>query len=570
MKTSPMLLKYKQKPSPRASLMTSALALSVAAVATQAQAFQFDTGNPDIRTRLDTQVRYNLGVRAEGINNDFGNSRTYDATEHFAGKGDLVTNRLDVLSEFDLVYKDRHGFRVSGSAWRDFAYDNPEYGKTAAQGLSNAEVSEYTNAHYNSYADRYQKGLSGEILDAFVFTGFDFGSMSADLKLGQHTVFWGESLYTPFHGISYSQAPLDLIKAASSPGVEAKELFMPIPQLSFQASLTDTVSLGGQYLFDWKPSRLPAGGTYFGGADSLRADYVTAAIVPGFGALRFPVGDDVEPNKKHGQFGLNLRWSPEWLQGSVGLYYRKFNEVMPWSAVSVVSGGVLPDDLHLAYASDTQLYGISLAKTLGLISVGAEVSYRQDSALNSITGPWLATGDTRGIEGARGDTWHALVNGIYVLPKTALWDGGTLQAELVYSALDHVTKNKELFRGVGYAGCAGQDAGDGCATREVWLAQVGFTPEYPQVLPGVNLSLPMSLSYGLKGNGATLGGGNQDAMTWSVGAKANIYNIWDVALAYNDSRAKYNKGTDGLASTTNGNALANNHGWVSLTVKRSF
>ena len=568
MKKSPKLMNQLQKCNVRSNMKVTAFALSALAVATQAHAFQIDAGNPDLRVRLDTQVRYNLGMRVEGINDDFGDSPLYDATEHFADKGDLVTNRLNMLSEFDVVFKDRHGFRVSGSAWRDFAYDNPEFGETAAQGFTNEQVSEHRNAHYSSYANRYHKGLSGEILDAFVFTGFDAGSMSADFKLGQHTVYWGESLYTPFHGISYSQAPLDLIKAASSPGSEAKEIFMPIPQLSFQASLTDTVSVSGQYMFDWKPSRLPAGGTYFGGADALRADTVTAAIIPGFGPFSFPFGDDVEPEKKHGQFGLAMRWSPDWLQGSMGFYYRKFNEVMPWSTSAGTSP--LPDDLHLAYASDTQLYGFSMTKTIGVVSVGAEVSYRKDSALNSIAGPWLAVGDTRGIEGARGDTWHALVNGIYILPKTPLWVGGSLQAELVYSALDHVTENKELFRGVGYVGCAGQDAGDGCATREVWLAQLGFTPEYPQALPGVDISLPMSLSYGLKGNGATLGGGNQDAMTFSVGVAAKIYQTWDVSMSYNDSRAKYNTGADGLVSTTNGNALANDHGWVSLTVKRSF
>lgn len=567
---SPHILKKQQG---RVSLGTrlgvSAIALSTLAVAVQAHAFSFDTGNPDIRARLDTQVRYNLGIRVEDINDDFGNSPTYDATEHFAGQGDLVTNRLDVLSELDLVYKNRHGVRVSAAAWRDFAYDNPKYGRTAAQGFSKEEVSEHENAHYSSYANRYHKGLSGEILDAFVFTGFDIGSVSADFKLGQHTIYWGESLYTPFHGISYSQAPLDLLKAASSPGIEAKEMFMPIPQVSFQASLTDTVSIAGQYLFDWEPSRLPAGGTYFGAADAMRADYVTQ-IVPGVGVMQFPFGSDVEPNKKRGQFGLNLRWTPDWLRGTVGVYYRKFNEVMPWSTVSMASGGPLPDDMHLAFASDTKLYGLSLTKTVGVVSVGAEVSYRENTALNTTSGPWLAVGDARGIEGARGDTWHALVNGIYMLPKTRLWTGGSLQAELVYSALDHVTKNEELFRGVGYGGCAGQGAGEGCSTREVWLAQVGFTPEYPQAFPGVNLSLPMSLSYGLKGNGATLGGGNQDAMTWSVGVQANIYNTWDVSLKYNDSRARYSKGADGLVSAQNGNALANDHGWVSLMVKRSF
>ena len=58
------------------------------------------------------------------------------------------------------------------------------------------------------------------------------------------------------------------------------------------------------------------------------------------------------------------------------------------------------------------------------------------------------------------------------------------------------------------------DKSDGCATKDVLLMQVSFTPQWLQAFPGVDLSAPMSLGYGLHGNGATLGGGT--AINWQT------------------------------------------------------
>ena len=51
------------------------------------------------------------------------------------------------------------------------------------------------------------------------------------------------------------------------PGIEAKELFLPLNQLSAQAQINDTVSVAAQYFLEWAPYRLPEGGTYLAGFD---------------------------------------------------------------------------------------------------------------------------------------------------------------------------------------------------------------------------------------------------------------------------------------------------------------
>ena len=67
-----------------------------------------------------------------------------------------------------------------------------------------------------------------------MFGGFDLGNVPVSLKAGRHTLYWGESLFLGgnLHGIAYAQNPLDLQKGFATPGVEAKELFRPLNQLS--------------------------------------------------------------------------------------------------------------------------------------------------------------------------------------------------------------------------------------------------------------------------------------------------------------------------------------------------
>ena len=56
-------------------------------------------------------------------------------------------------------------------------------------------------------------------------------------------------------------------RASPRPGVEAKELFRPLNQLSLQAQVTDTVSVAAQLMLEWESFRYPEGGTYYGPVD---------------------------------------------------------------------------------------------------------------------------------------------------------------------------------------------------------------------------------------------------------------------------------------------------------------
>jgi hypothetical protein len=541
-----------------------------AAVGNEAWAFEVETGNPDVSVRWDNTIRYNAGWRMEGRNDDFDKSPFYDDTEHKFDKGDMVTNRLDLISELDVAWKQKHGFRVSAAGWYDHAYQDSAEPNPNLVGSGN-----YTNNHYNGFANRYIAGPSGEILDAFAFTGFQVGSVGVNVKAGQHNVYWGESLFTLGNSIAYSQGPVDTIKAATSPGAEAKELFLPLKQISTDVQLTDELSFGAQYLMDWKPFRLVPGGTYFSNADGARSDLGSPAAI-----FKIPNGDDIEPDK-HGDFGLNLRWSPYWLEGTAGVYYRKFGEKLPWSftqvgIVQVAPGRFagIPNAIRYNYARDTELYGLSLTKNLGTVSVAGEVSYRKNTALNSVAGyTVISSGDASysQAEGARGNSYHALINGIYLLPRTALWEGGTLQAELTYNKLDKITENDARFNGRGH-GCVTAYSKN-CADDHSVGTQVGFTPEWPQLFPGWDVSMPVTWAYGIEGNSPTLGGTSEGAYNYSVGISGKWMNLHNFTLKWIDSHADYkNNPARGYVTSdyTNGAAVQNDHGWLSFTYKTTF
>ena len=547
------------------------------------RAAPIDLGDPDLALRWDTSIRYGLGWRAQGIDPALGNDPNYDETDYRFKRGQMMMNRLDVLTEVDLSYKRRYGVRLSAAGWYDAAYDNgartnpgtlDASGTGAGPAVPYSQLGSYIDNHYARYTSRYTVG-GAEFLDAFAFASIDIGAVPVSFRLGQHTVYWGESLFTTFHNIAYSQSPLDGLKGAASPGITAKEAYLPLAQLSLQAQLSATLSLAAQYALAWKPNRLPEGGTYFGSADLLfnGPDRAFLGFAPGTAyPLFMPRGDPIVPERQRGSWGMSLRWTPPALGGgTIGAYYRRFDETQPWAPLLRLDpASPLPLDYHLAYARGTQLLGLSLATTLGGVSVGAELSYRKNTALNSTQATVVAPAllDFAGTEGARGDTWHALVNGLYVLPHSPLWDTGTVQAELVYSRLQRVTSRPEVFNAVGYACPAGQGVDQGCSTRSVWLAQVGLEPQWLQAFPGIDLSAPISLAYGLHGNGATLAGGNEGAATWSIGAKLQARANYTMTLSYNGSHARM-QSVNGQA-TGSGNFAQNDHGWWSLSLRTSF
>ena len=397
-------------------LSLSALAWAVLALgaisAAPAQAFEIDTGNPDAVLRWDNTVRYNYGVRMKERDPAIiANPNGDDGDRNFA-RHQAVINRLDLLSEMDYVVDKKYGLRVSGAAWADAAYNNLA---TDANNPATYNGLGGPNS-LSDYSHRFAQGPSGEILDAFLFANVEAGDVPVSVRLGRHTAYWGEGLllYGAIHGVSYGQYALDIWKSSANPGTEAKELYRPRNGLTLQFQPSSELSVAAQTFFDWEPARIAEAGTYLSAID--------ASLLGGQRFGPFAQGTMVTPNKT-GDWGLSARWSPEWLDGTMGFYARRTSDIanQAWLAFDP---GTTTGKYHFSFARNIDIFGASLAKSIHGISVGAELSVRKNMPLvsqNALAtaipgGPFAAStalwalANNGDVPGARGNTAHGVLN----------------------------------------------------------------------------------------------------------------------------------------------------------------
>ncbi len=509
-------------------------------------AASIDTGADDVQIVWNNTPRYNWGMRIQGRDSRIADNAAFDQGDALFDRHDTITNRIDWLTEFDLTYRQNYGLRISAAAWYDAAYGPRGRSNPYALGLAAAPNS-YVNNDFTSYVRRYHQGLSGELLDAFAFGAFDVGGAVVNAKLGRHAVVWGEALFGSTHAIAYSQAPSDGIKGVANPGASAKETALPVNQFSALAQINPQLSVLAQVGFEWEASRIPEGGTYFG------VDGVNQG--PNVNRLPMIKGDP-------GDLGLGVKWSPSWLDGTLGVYARRFDDKVGW--LGQAAGGAYT---RAVYAHDIDLIGVSLVKRVDPVLVGIELSHRHKAPLSSLG----SAGPAGGYEGARGSTWHALLNGIVNLRPNALYDAANLAAELAWSRLDRVTDNPQLFRAKGYVAQCNTDATmQGCADKQFVSLTLAFTPTWTQVYPGVDIDLPIFFTRNLQGNAPTNGGGVEGLTTYKIGLTARVQARHQFDLAYTGYEQKIESLPGSLFGSRVLGAPLGDKGWLSFTYQTTF
>ena len=515
--------------------MTVAAAVAVFGACGSVNAFEIKTGSEDVVINWDNTLRYTLSQRLKHQSPELLNSVNHDDGDRNFTPG-LVSSRLDLLSEADVVYKKNYGIRVSGAGWYDPVYrdrlDN------TSPGTSNHLVNGGPGLGLNSHTKDRFAGVNGELLDAFVFGKYEVGDVPVSVRAGRHTIYWGEAFFpgAGANSISYGQSPLDFAKALAMPGVELKEIFRPLNQVSVTIQPTKDITIAAQQYLQWESNIFPNGGSYLGMVDGLMnygESYLfpwTPTAGPGGGFMAATNAGDHRP-KGTDDWGVKVAYSPEWLNGTLGFHYRKFSDKMPQIQSStfnnLVPGVVaLPTNFYYDYKSNIDLYGISFAKQIMGISVGSEVSYRRNMPLTS---QWFAP------QGARGDTMHAVLNFLTLLPQSSFSDGGTAILEFSYGRWDKVTSNARYFTGNknGLNVISGPtNDGVDAATRDNSVATIHIVPEWKQIMAGVDLAMPLNLTVGMHGNAATLTGGAKDSGSFSAGFSLDIYNKYSIDLTY--------------------------------------
>lgn len=427
-------------------------ALAALGLAGSAQAFEIDTGVPDFKILWDTTVKYSTAARLRNPSQQIVGGANYDssAASYFPNTDDgsrnfkrgLISNRLDIFSELDISYGGV-GARMSAAGWYDSVYQSGRNDNSSA-GTANP---------YSVDADQFTAttkrlhGRDAELLDAFVFAKGKLGDMAGAVRLGKHTLLYGESLMLGANGIAAAQAPIDVIKAATVPNAQFKEFMMPVNQVSGQLQITPDVTVGGYYMLEWKKDRLPASGSYFSGMDAVGpgGERLIVGYSPA-GNVYFLNQPDMKADKP--QFGLQARFHVG--ETDLGLYAVQWNDhgpsglyLHPYAgAPSVDAKGMQVGTYQWVFHEGIRAVGASFNTTVGNVNLGGEMSLRSNTPFDSD-----AQADTSGADNngnplyAVGKSAHAQVNWIASIGPSFLAREADFVGELGWNRRLSVDKN---------------------------------------------------------------------------------------------------------------------------------
>ncbi|WP_370311258.1 DUF1302 domain-containing protein [Pseudomonas citronellolis] len=544
---------------PGLRLQTLALAVLATLGSAPSEAFMIDTDNPDLKILWDTTAKYSAAFRVEGQDSRLTREpqanwpNTDDGDRNF-DKG-LISNRLDVLSEFDLTYQQRYGFRVSGAGWYDTEYHghNDNDSPATANAIS-VDHDEFTSG------TRKLHGGNAEVLDAFVFGRFDLGSMPLTGRLGRHTTLWGESLFFGGNGIANAQAPIDVVKAQSVPNTQFKELMRPVNQLSGQLQLTPDVAIGAYYQLEWEKSLLPGAGSYFSGVDFL-SNGAERMLLASDGSSYFRRISDIKA-KDSGQGGVQLRFRVG--EVDYGLYAVRYNEktpqiyILPGVGAGATDSGYRAGSYRWVYPEDVRSFGASASRTFGEVNVAGEISIRRNTPLSSdaqVDSTGTADGDGNVLY-AVGNSVHAQVNWMASLGPNFISNEADLLGEIAWNRLSSVTKNRSAL--------------NPNADRDATNIRMVYEPKYRQVYPGLDLSVPMGVGYGLDGNSAVVGSFlGEHVGDLNVGLNATYLDVWRFGVSYTHYFGPVDNAIDADGHGSYKQNLADRD-FVAVTLRRTF
>lgn len=517
------------------------------------------TGNSEIKVKFNNTMKYSAAARLRKLDEDVSGTNynpNIDAGDHNFNRG-LISNRFDILSELDVKYKRKYGLRLSAAGWYDTVYNDETDSDLVIPNSLSTDNDEFPKATEKLH------GRKAEMLDYFVFGSFKPFNKRLSLKLGQFAQLYGESLFFGANGVAAAQATPDIIKLLSVPNSQFKEFMRPVEQVSANLLLTSNISLGAYYQFEWEKARLPGSGSYFSFADFVDAGGNVVFFPDIFGGGPAPLvlrrNSDIKGSNS-GQGGVQLKIRHGDME--YGLYATRHHDKTPQFYFHPVDPNVGASSYRLVFAEDIETYGFSVSTVVGDTNVATELSYRRNSPLMAIGNVVLDfAGNGDGDDNALypvGRTWHLNVSAISVFAANPLWQGASLVGEFAINYRDSITKNADQL--------------DPNANRTASAVRAIFTPEYFQVLPGVDLQVPIGIGYGIDGRSSVLGAGAmppEHGGDVSIGVKADVNRIWQTSLSFTHYFGEATGVVDPTGALSYGQ-MHRDRDFVSFAIQRTF
>lgn len=518
-----MKLKTRSVVRPKSTFGRTALAMAAVLATAPVMAMEMDTGNPDFSLRWDNTAKYSSAYRLNDANTALSSDVNLgDGDTNFRRAG-VISSRFDLLTEVEGKYSNV-GFRLSGAAWQDSSYTGTNDNNTAApflppSGLVNS--TEISSANQFSPYTKSTHGKDTQLLDAFLFAKMDLGGHASTVRLGQHTVVWGESLFFGDNAIAGTMAPVDVAKALSVPNLRFQEILRPVPQVSGQVQVNENLTAYAFYQPTWVKNKSQGAGSYFSPVD-FQAGGNLIFTGPGTAATRLAT----QTGKDTGQAGVSLKYRGE--DTDYGLYMVRFNSKSSITVNQFTAPGA-PTGFYDYYHNGITSYGVSANRSIGKFNYAIEASVRNNQDLLSPNAYDIGAGARY----ATGNTFHLNLSAFGTsMGKTALWSDALLIGELAYNRVLKVNQNPEALSGCSFAlgpvPCASN------STKGSTRLQVLFEPVWFQALPGVDLRMPVGFSYQFKGSRNMVGPAPMPDGGGSVnlGLTGSYLDVWRFGINY--------------------------------------
>jgi hypothetical protein len=191
---------------------------------------------------------------------------------------------------------------------------------------------------------------------------------------------------------------------------------------------------------------------------------------------------------------------------------------------------------HLAFPRGIQIYGVSGSTYLGDANVAGEISLHRNTPLDVTPGLGAGSSLGSGYPGGIVDSQYPwqVVNPAQSHSNTAITRGTTVNGQISVQAqfapnrfADGASLQVELAGNqlVSYATPPDR-------TRFALAVRAVLTPQYFQVVPGLDLSVPVSFGLGLVGRSSVDASQNAGAGFVSIGLNATYHVVWEVALSF--------------------------------------
>ena len=455
--------------------------------------------------RLDTTVRLSLGLRLEGQDNALLGDVNGDDGDRAFSRG-VMSERVDFTAVLDATRGDL-GFEISTDGWYDAIYHQADANRSQATynpvGIASSSFPADTSRLL---------GDTVELGTAYVHDRFEVAGLPVTVRVGRQSLLWGESLFFPQDGIAAGQAPVDEIKELSQPLVEDQEVFLPVDQIFLRAELAHNVSVQAYEQLEWRRDRIPGVASYFSSSDVGDVGGERVFLPGGTSLFR---GRDATPGD-FGQFGGALRYSSAVLD--LGLYALRYQ-----SKEGFVQSE--PGSYHLVFPRGIQTFGASASGYVGGATIAGEIAVRRHMPLvstgfaDALGGVGFPAGKSPApVSYATGETLQGLASFDDQLPTGRLWQGATFDVEFSTTELLDVESNA----GSRLAG----------TTRFASAVEAVFKPQYFQILPELDLTLPVGVEWGLSGRSSVDPGQVARVGNVTVSASATYASVWEFGVSY--------------------------------------